>query len=143
MAAPAVGLNPQFGRLGKEPAPFRFTPPCAVIHGEGRRVGGLTDIERAAVVRRVIAAVGYRTPFGLRREVMHLHACGVRAPTLTSMLEVAHQLSFLSIHAQTRVVGSALWLPLFLNLLKWGVAVRRLCAFDRCDIHLPVIVLSA
>ena len=91
--------------------------------GEGRRVVRDADADGAAVVRRVVNAVGDAHAAGIGAEVVIVHQNGRAIPFGSGVLEVADQFAFLAIDADD---GKALSLeasPQRADMLELLIAV--------------------
>ena len=53
---------------------FAFPPGSDGMGGEGRRIVGNADADRATIVRRVVNAVGDAHPAGVGAEVVIVHS---------------------------------------------------------------------
>jgi hypothetical protein len=70
--------------------------------GEGRRVVGDADADGAAVVGRVVNAIGDAHPAGVGAEVVIVHQNGQTIPFGAGVFEVADQFALLAIDADDR-----------------------------------------
>jgi len=76
---------------------FAFPPSGDGMGGEGRRVVRGADADGAAVVRRVVNAVGDAHPAGIGAEVVIVYQKGRAIPLGAGVFEVADQFAFLAI----------------------------------------------
>lgn len=101
-----------------------FPPGGDGMGGEGRRVVRDADADSAAVIRRIVNAVGDAHAAGVGEEVMIVHWNRRAIPFGAGVLEVADQFAFLTVDAED---GKALPLearPQRRNILELLIPVR-------------------
>ena len=91
--------------------------------GEGRRIVRDTDADGAAIVRRVVNAVGDAHAAGIGAEVMVVHQNGRAIPVGAGVLEVANQFALLAIDADDRKTLSLEACPQRADMLELPIAV--------------------
>ena len=79
--------------------PLAFPPRSDGMGGEGRRIVRDTDAYRAAVIRRVVNAVGDAHAAGIGAEVVIVHPNWRAIPFDAGVFEVANQFALLAIDA--------------------------------------------
>ena len=103
--------------------PLAFPPGSDGMGGEGRRIVRDADADRAAVVRRVVNAVGDAHPAGIGAEVVIVHPNGSAIPFDAGVFEVANQFAFLAIDANDRKALTLEASPQQRNMLKLLIPV--------------------
>src|SRR5712691_6095235 len=73
VAATRVGQNQKLGNTAPATGTFAFPPGGDGMGGEGRRIVRDADADGAAVVRRVVNAIGDAHAAGIRTEVVIVH----------------------------------------------------------------------
>ena len=91
--------------------------------GEGRRIVRDADADGAAVVRRVVNAIGDAHAAGIRTEVVIVHQNRGAIPFGSGILEVADQFAFLAIDADNRKTLSLEASPQRADMLELLIAV--------------------
>ena len=79
--------------------PLAFPPGSNGMGGEGRRIVRDADAYRAAVVRRVVNAVGDAHPAGIGAEIVIVYRNWRAIPFDAGVFEVADQFAFLAVDA--------------------------------------------
>ena len=103
--------------------PLAFPPGSNGMGGEGWRIVRDADADSAAVVGRVVNAIGDAHPAGIGAEVVIVHPNGRAIPFDAGVFEVANQFAFLTVDADD---GKALTLeasPQRGNVLELLIAV--------------------
>lgn len=124
VVATRVRQDQQPVRVREPHASARCPPPSDGIDrelGRGRRRSDL-DIPARAVDQ--VDPLGQRDTQGIRGKVIGVDLLGLLAPTPAGVLEVAHQLLFLQVHADHRQTFGQERLPLPSNLAKLPVSIR-------------------
>ena len=101
-----------------------FPPGGDRMGGEGRRVVRDADANGAAVVWRIINAVGNAHPAGIRTEVVIVHHDGRAIPFGAGVFEVADQFAFLTIDTDDGKALTLEALPQGGNMLELLIPVR-------------------
>jgi hypothetical protein len=79
--------------------PLAFPPGSDGMGGEGRRIVRDADAHSAAVIRRVVNAVGYAHSAGIGTEVVIVHPNWRATPFYAGVFEVANQFALLAVDA--------------------------------------------
>jgi len=101
-----------------------FPPSGDGMGGKGRRVVRRADAYSAAVVRRVVNAVGDAHPAGIGTEVVIVHPNWRAIPFDAGVLEVADQFAFLAVDTDNRKSLPQEALPQRGNMLELLIPVR-------------------
>ena len=112
-----------------------FPPGGYGMGGEGRRVVRNADADRAAVVRRIVNAVGDADSAGVGAEIMIVHPNRRAIPFGAGVLEVANQFAFLTVDADDGKALTLEALPERGNMLELPIPVRTGVGGDLLPIH--------
>ncbi len=82
--------------------PLAFPPGSNGMGGEGRRIVRNADADSAAVIGRVVNAVGDAHAAGIGAEVVIVHRNWRAIPFDAGVFEIANQFAFLAIDADDR-----------------------------------------
>src|ERR1039457_6265127 len=111
-------------------------PPCGDGMGcESRRVVRDADADSAAVVRRVVNAVGDADSAGVDAEVMIVHSNRRAIPFGSGVFEVADQFSFLTVDADDGKTLTLEACPQRGNMLELLIPVRTGVGGDLLPVH--------
>src|SRR5208282_2769459 len=135
VAATGVGLNQQALGVGILPASPSMPPVTKGIHGKLRRVTVHPHMDVAVVLRHIVDSVGSGTELGVLREIVGVHLPGRSSPSTAVVLEVAHQLLFLGVHAENRVSPTLECFSLTSQVAKLPVSVGMRRASETLDVH--------
>src|SRR5580700_5838710 len=106
------------------PRSLAFPPGGDGISGESRCVVGDAHADSAAVVRRVVNAVGDADSAGVGAEVVIVHSHRRAIPFGSGVFEVADQFSFLAVDADDGKALTLEALPERGNMLELPIPVR-------------------
>ena len=124
VAAARVRQNQNFGSMAMPTRSLAFPPGGDGMGGESRRVVRDTDADSAAVVRRVVNAVGDADSAGVGAEVVIVHANRRAVPFGSGVFEVADQFSFLTVDADDGKTLTLEACPQRRNMLELLIPVR-------------------
>ena len=124
VATTAVGQNQKFLRIRVVSASGTAPPSGNVIDGEIRRIMRHADKDPALVVEHIVNPIGSRQSFGLGTKVVIVNCYRFLAPDPARILEIAHQLLFLGVHADDRRTPSQEPPPLPLDVSKLLIPLR-------------------
>ena len=123
VAAARVRQNQQLGNPAPATRSFAFPPSGDGMTGEGGRIVRDADADGAAVVCRVVNAVGDADTTGIGGEVVIVHQNRRAIPFGSGVVEIADQLAFLGVDADEGKTVSLEASPQRADMLELLVAV--------------------
>ena len=99
VAATGVRQNEELGSIAMATRSLAFPPGGDGMGGEGRCVVRDADADGAAVVRRVVNAIGDADSAGVGAEIVIVHSNRRAIPFGSSVFEVADQFALLTVDA--------------------------------------------
>ena len=123
VAAARVRQDQQLGNTAPATRSFAFPPGGDGMGGEGWGIVRDAGADGAAVVRRVVNAVGDADAAGIGAEVVIVHQNGRAIPFGSGALEIADQFAFLAIDADDRKTLSLEASPQRADMLELLIAV--------------------
>jgi len=135
VAAARIGGNQQPLRLGKPAAASGSPPTSNRRHGEGGCVARRSDTHMPFVVLFVVDGVRNGAAGGILRKVVGVDLIRLATPAPTGIFEIADQLLFLRIHADSRVACALERLLLPLNLAELPVPIRVRRTREAFSVH--------
>jgi len=100
------------------------TPPVGDgVHGQCRRVARSGHAHMALVSLRIVNSVLRRATFGVLGKVVGIDSLRFFPPRLPDILEIAHQLLFLGVHADSRVACAAEFFAFFGDVAKLSISL--------------------
>jgi hypothetical protein len=123
VAAAGVGQNQEFGGAAIAMQPLPSPPGGNRMSSEGRRVVRDADADSAAVVGRVVNAIGDSYPDGIGAEVVIVYQDRRAVPFGTAVFEVADHLTLLTVDADDGEALSLKTSPERADMLELLIAV--------------------
>ena len=130
VAAAGVRQNQQLGNPAPTTQPFAFPSGGDGMGGEGWGIVRDADADGAAVVRRVVNAVGDAYAAGIGAEVVIVHQNGGAVPFRSQVLEIADQFPFFAIDANDGKTLSLEASPQRADMLELLIALRAALGGD-------------
>lgn len=142
IAATAIGFDEQGVGVGKVEGQLGFTPAHDVVHGKGRGISGLTDIDRARVMVQVINAIGDSSSAGGGRKVMDVDFFSAGAPSAPRVLEVADQFFLFRIDTDGWLASGHVLGALRHNVSELFVALGSVLPFPLLDVERQALIMG-
>jgi len=142
VAPSTVGFNHHLGGVRETLQALGRTPLGDVVYGKGRGIRRTAQIHGAAIVLGIIKAIGNRPPQRVLFEVVDIHDLRALAPDLAGVLEIPDQLLLFRVHADNRLTGFLMLLPLLPDIGKLAIPLRMLLAAHLLVIGFQRIVMG-
>ena len=142
VTAAAVRLNQYVCRLRIPLAQFCLAPMRQIVHGKGRRISRLANVDGATVIPQVVDPIGNGPPDRIMRKIVRINLLRCLAPDLARVFEVADQFLFLGIHTDDRLVRLVVLPALHLDVPKLLIALGMICTGRLFDVGAQTVAVG-